>query len=131
MTNLNNNELSARTNLRNFCNTVKAGLHNAVVSPRKRHALLALLLLGAVLCAVICGSYHLHGALGGILLVLAAFIYLCWSAFSLAAVGYVPGALEMQHNFARVGFVNNAGEAPYLIRKEQHGNVVTLSLIHI
>ena len=47
MTNLNNNELSARTNLHNFCNTVKAGLHSAVVSPRKRHALLVLLLLGA------------------------------------------------------------------------------------
>lgn len=31
----------------------------------------------------------------------------------------------MQHNFARVGFVNSAGEAPYLICKEQHGNVVT------
>ena len=43
MTNLNNNELSARTNLHNFCNTVKAGLHSAVVSPRKRHALLCLL----------------------------------------------------------------------------------------
>ena len=43
MTNLNNNELSARTNLHNFCNTVKAGLHNAVVSPRKRHALLVLI----------------------------------------------------------------------------------------
>ena len=42
MTNLNNNELSARTNLHNFCNTVKAGLHSAVVSPRKRHALLVL-----------------------------------------------------------------------------------------
>lgn len=38
MTNLNNNELSARTNLHNFFHTVKAGLHNAVVSPRKRHA---------------------------------------------------------------------------------------------
>ena len=50
MTNLNNNELSARTNLHNFCNTVKAGLHNAVVSPSKRHALLVLLLLGAALC---------------------------------------------------------------------------------
>ena len=49
MTNLNNNELSARTNLHNFCNTVKAGLHSAVASPRKRHALLVLLLLGAAL----------------------------------------------------------------------------------
>ena len=59
MTNLNNNELSARTNLHNFCNTVKAGLHNAVVSPRKRHALLVLLLLGAALCAAIYWPYHL------------------------------------------------------------------------
>ena len=53
MTNLNNNELSARTNLHNFFHTVKAGLHNAVVSPRKRHALLVRLLLGA---GTVCGN---------------------------------------------------------------------------
>lgn len=125
MTNLNNNELSARTNLHNFFHTVKAGLHNAVVSPRKRHALLALLLLGVVLCAAIYWPYHLPAALVGVMLVPAAFTYLCWAAGSAAAVGYVPGALEMQHNFARIGFVNSAGEAPYLIGKEQSGNVVT------
>lgn len=96
MTNLNNNELSARTNLHNFCNTVKAGLHSAVVSPRKRHALLVLLLLGAALCAAIYWPYHLPASLAGLMLVPAAFTYLCWSAVSAAAVGYVPGALEMQ-----------------------------------
>ena len=73
MTNLNNNELSARTNLHNFCNTVKAGLHNAVVSPSKRHALLVLLLLGAALCAAIYWPYHLPAALAGLMLVPAAF----------------------------------------------------------
>ena len=76
MTNLNNNELSARTNLHNFCNTVKAGLHNAVVSPSKRHALLVLLLLGAALCAAIYWPYHLPAALAGLMLVPAAFTYL-------------------------------------------------------
>ena len=75
MTNLNNNELSARTNLHNFCNTVKAGLHNAVVSPRKRHALFVLLLLGAALCAAIYWPYHLPASLAGLMLVPAA-IYL-------------------------------------------------------
>lgn len=72
MTNLNNNELSARTNLHNFFHTVKAGLHNAVVSPRKRHALLVLLLLGGTvrgnLLAVpsarfACGSYACTGGI--------------------------------------------------------------------
>ena len=127
MTNLNNNELSARTNLHNFCNTVKAGLHNAVVSSRKRHVLLVLLLLGAALCAAIYWPYHLPASLAGLMLVPAAFTYLCWAAVSAAAVGYVPGALEMQHNFARIGFVNSAGEAPYLIQKEQCGNAVILT----
>ena len=96
MTNLNNNELSARTNLHNFCNTVKAGLHNAVVSPSQRHALLVLLLLGAALCTAIYWPYHLPVSLVGIMFVPAEFTYLCWAAVSAAAVGYVPGALEMQ-----------------------------------
>lgn len=51
MTNLNKNELSSRTNLRNLTSTAKAGLHNAATYPRKRYSLLALLLLGLVLCA--------------------------------------------------------------------------------
>lgn len=127
MTNLNNNELSARTNLHNFFHTVKAGLHNAVVSPRKRHALLALLLLGAALCAAIYWPYHLPASLVGVMLVPAAFTYLCWAVVSTAAVGYVPEALEMQHNFARIGFTNSAGEAPYLVQKEQRGNAVILT----
>lgn len=125
MTNLNKNELSSRTNLRNLIATAKAGLHNAVTYPCKRRNLLALLLLGAVLCAAIYGPYHLHGALGSIFIAPVAFTYLCWAVFGLVVVGYIPGALDMQHNFARVGFVNSAGEAPYLIQKEQHGNVVT------
>lgn len=54
--------------------TVKAGLHNAVVSPRKRHALLALLLLGAALCAAIYWPYHLPASLVGVMLVPAAFV---------------------------------------------------------
>lgn len=95
MTNLNNNELSARTNLHNFFHTVKAGLHNAVVSPRKRHALLVLLLLGAALCAAIYWPYHLPASLVGLMLVPAAFTYLCWAVVSTAAVGYVPEALEI------------------------------------
>lgn len=117
MTNPNKNELSARTNLRNLTSTAKAGLHNAATYPRKRHVLLALLLLGVVLCAAIYWPYHLPGALGSIFIVPAAFTYLCWAVFSLVVVGYIPGALDMQHNFARVGFVNSAGEAPYLIQK--------------
>ena len=77
MTNLNNNELSARTNLHNFCNTVKAGLHNAVVSPSKRHALLVLLLLGAALCAAIYWPYHLPAALAGLKLS-KSLMAVCW-----------------------------------------------------
>ena len=50
MTNPNKNELSSRTNLRNLTSTAKAGLHNAATYPRKRYSLLALLLLGVVLC---------------------------------------------------------------------------------
>ena len=125
MTNLNKNELSSRTNLRNLTSTAKAGLHNAAIYPRKRYSLLALLLLGLVLCAAIYWPYRLPGALGSIFIAPVAFTFLCWVIFSLVAVGYVPGALDMQHNFARIGFLNSAGEAPYLIQKEQHGNVVT------
>lgn len=33
----------------------------------------------------------------------------------------------MQHNFARIGFTNSAGEAPYLVQKEQRGNAVILT----
>ena len=33
----------------------------------------------------------------------------------------------MQHNFARIGFTNSAGEAPYLIQKEQRGNAAILT----
>lgn len=63
----------------------------------------------------------------GVMLVPAAFTYLCWAVVSTAAVGYVPEALEMQHNFARIGFTNSAGEAPYLVQKEQRGNAVILT----
>lgn len=115
MTNPNKNELSSRTNLRNLTSTAKAGLHNAATYPRKRYSLLALLLLGVVLCAAIYWPYHLPGVLGSIFIAPAAFTYLCWVVFSFAAVGYVPGALDMQHNFARIGFLNSAGEAPYFM----------------
>lgn len=33
----------------------------------------------------------------------------------------------MQHNFARIGFTNSAGEAPYLVQKEKCGNAVILT----
>ena len=125
MTNLTNNELSSRTNLHNFCYTVKTGLQNAITYSHKRHALLVLLLLGAVLCMATYWPYRFPAVLGSMMTVPAAITYLCWIAISAAIVGYVPGALEMQHNFARIGFVNSAGEAPYLIGKEQNGNVVT------
>ena len=61
------------------------------------------------------------------MLVPAAFTYLCWAVVSTAAVGYVPEALKMQHNFARIGFTNSAEEAPYLVQKEQRGNAVILT----
>lgn len=102
MTSLNKNELSSRTNLRNLTSTAKAGLHNAAIYPRKRYSLLALLLLGLVLCAAIYWPYRLPGALGSIFIAPVAFTFLCWVIFSLVAVGYVPGALDMQHNFARM-----------------------------
>ena len=87
MTNLNKNELSSRTNLRNLTSTAKAGLHNAAIYPRKRYSLLALLLLGLVLCAAIYWPYRLPGALGSIFIAPVAFTFLCWviSVWSLLA----------------------------------------------
>lgn len=41
-------------------------------------------------------------------------------------VGQFPW-FEMQHNFARIGFTNSAGEAPYLVQKEKCGNAVILT----
>lgn len=82
MTNPNKNELSSRTNLRNLTSTAKAGLHNAATYPRKRYSLLALLLLGVVLCAAIYWPYHLPGVLGSIFIAPAAFTYLYAGSFS-------------------------------------------------
>ena len=62
MTNLNNNELSSRTNLRNLIATAKAGLHKAVIYPCKRRNLLALLLLGAVAAAASVVGIHVPRA---------------------------------------------------------------------
>ena len=53
MTNPNNNDLNARTNLCNFFRTAANGFHSAATNPRKRKALIVLLLLAALLCAVI------------------------------------------------------------------------------
>ncbi len=125
MTNPSNSELTARTNLHNFFSTVKAGLYGVITIPRKRAAFAVLTFLNALLCTAIYWAQHFSPALNGITLALALFVFLSLSVLCAAAVGYVPGALDMQHNFARVGFVNSAGEAPYLIYKEQHGNVVT------
>ena len=123
MTNPSNSELTARTNLHNFFSTVKAGLYGVITAPRKRAAFAVLTFLNALLCTAIYWPQHFPPALNGITLALALFVFLSLSVLCAAAVGYVPGALDMQHNFARVGFVNSAGEAPYLICKEQHGNV--------
>lgn len=118
MTNPSNNDLNARTNLRNFLCTVKNGFYNAATNPRKRNLLIVLLLLDALLCAVIYWPHNIPAVLNNIMVIFGIMTFICFVPLCAALIGYVPGALEMQRNFSRVGFVNHAGEAPYLIRME-------------
>ena len=118
MTNPNSNDLNARTNLRNFLRTAANGFHDAATTPRKRKALIALLLLAALLCAVVYWPRNIPAALNTIMFIVALMTFLFLVPLCAAAIGYVPGALEMQQDFVRVGFVNHAGESPYLIKKK-------------
>lgn len=128
MTNLSANQLVAHSNLRNFFTTTKAGLYNAVHNFRKRFMLTVMLLANAALCFAIFKPYsHLPIPLSDIALTTGVLIFLCLALCSTAIVGYVPGALKMQHDFARIGYCNSAGETPYLVKKEQHGKVTLLT----
>lgn len=118
MTNPNNNDLNARTNLRNFFRTAANGFHDAATNPRKRKALIALLLLAALLCAMVYWPRNIPAALNTIMFIFALMTFLCIVPVCAAAIGYVPGALEMQRNFSRIGFSNHVGESPYLIKRE-------------
>lgn len=118
MTNPNNNDLNARTNLRNFIRTAANGFHSAATNPRKRKALVALLLLAALLCAVVYWPCNIPAAFNSIMFAFALVTFLCIVPVCAAAIGYVPGALEMQRNFSRIGFSNHVGESPYLIKRE-------------
>lgn len=128
MNNQNRNNLNSLTNLRNFFHTAKNGLHNAATNPRKRNALAVLLLLAALLCAAIYWPRSIPTALYGFMFFFAIVTFLFFVPLCAAAVGYVPGAIEMQHDFARVGFANSAGESPYLIKKIiSENNVIELT----
>lgn len=118
MTNPNNNDLNARTNLRNFFRTAANGFHSAATNPRKRKILIALLLLAALLCAVIYWPCNISAAFNNIMFSFALVTFLCIVPVCAAAIGYVPGALAMQRNFSRIGFSNHVGESPYLIKRE-------------
>lgn len=118
MTNPNNNDLNARTNLRNFIRTAANGFHSAATNPRKRKALVALLLLAALLCAVVYWPCNIPAAFNSIMFAFTLVTFLCIVPVCAAAIGYVPGALEMQRNFSRIGFSNHVGESPYLIKRE-------------
>lgn len=118
MTNPSNSDLNARTNLRNFFRTVASGFHGAATNPRKRKALVALLLLAALLCAMVYWPRNIPAAFNSIMFAFALVTFLCIVPMCAAAIGYVPGALEMQRNFSRIGFSNHAGESPYLIKRE-------------
>lgn len=118
MTNPNNNDLNARTNLRNFIRTAANGFHSAATNPRKRKALVALLLLAALLCTVVYWPCNIPAAFNSIMFAFALVTFLCIVPVCAAAIGYVPGALEMQRNFSRIGFSNHVGESPYLIKRE-------------
>lgn len=118
MTNPNNNDLNARTNLRNFIRTAANGFHSVATNPRKRKALVALLLLAALFCAVVYWPCNIPAAFNSIMFAFALVTFLCIVPVCAAAIGYVPGALEMQRNFSRIGFSNHVGESPYLIKRE-------------
>ena len=96
MTNPNSNDLNARTNLRNFIRTAANGFHSAAINPRKRKILIALLLLAALLCAVIYWPRNIPAAFNSIMFAFALVTFLCIVPMCAAAIGYVPGALEMQ-----------------------------------
>lgn len=128
MTNPNSNDLNARTNLHNFFRTAANGFHSAATNPRKRKALVALLLLAALLCAVVYWPRNIPAAFNSIMFAFALVTFLCIVPMCAATIGYVPGALEMQQDFVRVGFVNHAGESPYLIKKKRiDKNIIELT----
>lgn len=122
MTNLDHNELNSHTNFRNFLRTAKNGLHKVAAIPAKSMELAAFLVLDTVLLVHICKP--IYRLIGGFILLPAALVYLSLLVIFLAIVGYAPGALGMMHNFSRVGFTNAAGEAPYLVCREQLENGV-------
>lgn len=111
-------ELRSQNDLHNFLCTAKAGLYAAAAYPAKRLLLLVALLLDLLLCLAVFWPRCPIPALYGPAFLVALLVFLFLAFLLLAGVGYIPGALAMQHNFQRVGFVNSAGEAPYMIRKE-------------
>lgn len=123
-------ELRSQNDLHNFLCTAKAGLYAAAAYPAKRLLLLVALLLDLLFCLAVFWPRWPIPALYGptFLVVLLVFLFLAF--LLLAGVGYIPGALATQRNFQRVGFVNSAGEAPYLIRREALPNNVVALTFH-
>ena len=121
-------KLNSRTTLYNFLCTVKAGIYAAVAYPAKRALLMSAMLMDLLLCIAAFWPRYLIPALYGFTLFVAFFVFTFLALLIFAAVGYIPGALTMYQNFQRVGFVNSAGEAPFLIRKQKlSGDVVALT----
>lgn len=128
MTDTSKMGLRSRTNLHNFFYTVKAGIYAAVAYPVKRALLMSAMLMDLLLCIAAFWPRYLIPALYGFTLFVAFFVFTFLALLIFAAVGYIPGALTMYQNFQRVGFVNSAGEAPFLIRKQKlPGGVVALT----
>ena len=119
MINTNKETLNAQTNLHNFIRTIQMGIYNIIHDSRIRKKFILLLLADLIFCLATCWPRTVKPPMSGIVLICGYFIFFCLMVMCLVVVGYAPGALEMQRNFARVGFVNSAGEPPYLINREK------------
>ena len=120
--------LRSQTNFHNFLRTVRAGAYVVTVYPAKCALLGAELLFGILLCMVVLWPWYSISALHNVAILVSFVVFLFWTFLALAGIGYIPGAMTMQQNFQRIGFVNSAGEAPFLILKQKlSGDVVALT----
>ena len=112
--------LNLETRRRYILHTIKHGLSAVVDTKAAKLKLLAVVLAWIGICKLWAwaspdfaqGMLHTSQLLLSPLVIVAA---LYWA-------GYVPGSWDMYRNLVRVGLVNSAGEAPYLIgRREVDG----------
>jgi len=119
------NELRSNTNLHNFAATAKAGFGKAIHSPCKGALTAVLLALLAVMTVRLFFPVTIPSVLYGITGATALVFYVFFAALIFAGMGYENGAISMLHDFSRVGFVNTAGEPPYLIHREKDDKGIT------